>query len=349
MVVKVRAQEISLVFQRLATLFGAGISLYEAVYFLERSETNPHLRKALDEVASGLSKGKGLSECLACRRDIFPRYAVELLSVSEQTGRLNVALERISSLTEQSMERTHRLRAALAYPACLALVMVLVLYLFVTFVSPGDSGLFAALGDDVPWPSQLLIYASTLLTDPWWLTVAGVGTGLLVLLLRRKLLTERAFRRRVDTLVLALPLVGPLVIKTELARSLDVISSSIYVGASLVSGLRGAVRVVKNERFREEMRIVSRRVEQGETLGAAFGGIPGAPRYVSALLEVADFSGSLEPTVRCIAQSLEQEVSCDLDQAVRLVEPALLLISGTVAGFITIATFLPVIRLVATY
>lgn len=326
----------------------AGVPIHEALFFLEEGETNPLFRRMIENVGQRVAYGHTVSEAFRREGPVFGPMTVELISVGEQNGLLVVALQRIAQIGEQQRERVNRVKQALTYPACLAVVMLVVLYLFITFVSPADSGLFAALGSDIPWPSQVLIDVSSFLGNPLWMFLLVLTIGVGVLALRRLLVTNGDFRLVIHTILLRTPGLGSVLAKLEVAQTLDVISSSLRVGGSLLVALQGATRVAKNEKYRHDLLAVSKAIKYGEGLGSAFQNLQEAPPYLTAMLEVADVSGNLENILKALAKTLEEEATSDLDRAVQLLEPLLLALSGLVAGFIAVATLLPVIRLVGT-
>lgn len=346
MFAKVSSSELSLFFQRLSAMIEAGVTLHEALFFLEKGETNPKLRLALEGLHLRLSRGFPMSRGMTDFSDIFSRLSIELISVGENTGMLVPALRRISDLSQRVMERRRMVWSALAYPLCLGLVMLVVTALFVVFVGPGENGLFSALGDDIPWPSQVLISISSVFSNTTLMVVLFTLACLATLLVRRYVAADPRVRQVVHKVYLSVPVVGPLVAKSELARTLDVIASSQTVGAPLLSSLVNCQSVALNLEHRSRLEELSQAIKQGEAFGRSFAAIPYVPRYVGALLEVTDETGNLEQVARHLADAVEEDLLADLNTAVKLLEPCLLLVSGLAAGFVTIATFLPVVRLV---
>jgi type II secretory pathway component PulF len=346
---RITGREVSLFFQRLSVLMSAAVPIHEALFFLEKGEPNIAFRRVLDDVHLQVTRGHSLSRSLSAHRQVFGRLSIELLAVSESSGTLNVALDRVSSMLEQGRERENRVRGALAYPCCLAVVMLAVTYVFLAFVSPGDSGLFGALGNNIPWPTQVLIKASNFLTSPFWLCLASLALVGSFLWFRRIYHTRKEVRLVLHEALLRTPVLGSLLMRIELARTFDILASSVRVGASVVIGLVSAIRVAGNERYKHDLEGVLQSVKDGMHLGAAFDQVSFTPRYTTALLGVADESGNLDQVLSNLAQALELDVSEQLDQFVKLAEPVLLCLSGLVGGFVTIATLLPVIRLIATF
>lgn len=346
MFVKVSSSELNLFFQRVSTMLEAGVNLHEAILFLEKGETNPRLRLALEGVHRSLASGRSLSRAMADFPDIFSRLSVEIIAVGENTGMLVAALRRIATISQRAVERRQMVWSALAYPLCLSLVMLTVVALFVIFVAPGEDGLFGTLGDDMPWPSKVLIAISSFLTNPTYVVITLLALLVAGLLIRRYLLTNTDALLALHKLALILPVVGPLAAQAEIARTLDVLASSQAVGAPLLASLRSCRSVAGNLEYRRQLRELTRTVKDGFAFGRSFAAMPYTPTYVGAMLEISDESGNLDVVARNLADTVEDDLRLSLDTAMKLMEPCFLLVSGLAAGFVTVATFLPVVKLV---
>ena len=156
----VRPVEVALFFRRMNTMLAAGISIPDSLASLERAEINPVFRKVLGNCLDTLIAGHSFSHCLASHSAVFSSLVVEMAANGERTGTLANTLGHLASLQERGLERRQRVKAALTYPLCLLIVMLLVVCLFVTFVAPGDEGLFGTLGEELPWPSRVLMALS---------------------------------------------------------------------------------------------------------------------------------------------------------------------------------------------
>ena len=346
MFIKVSSSELNLFFQRVSTMLESGVGLHESILFLEKGETNPKLRLALEGLHKSLASGRQLSRAMSDYPDIFSRLSVELIAVGEQTGMLVDALRRLATISQRAVERRQMLWSAIAYPLCLSVVMLAVVGLFIVFVSPGENSLFGALGDDMPWPSEVLISLSEFLANPTYVTVALVVILIGVLLVRRFFVTNPQARQGLHRVCLSLPVLGPLIARSEIARTLDVLASSQAVGAPLLSSLRSCRSVAGNLEYKQYLRDLGEAVKNGGAFGRSFAAMPYTPRYVGAMLEVSDESGNLDTVARKLADTVEEDLRLALDTAMKLMEPCFLFVSGMAAGFVTIATFLPVVRLV---
>ena len=344
----ISSQQVTLFFRHMSVMLQAGIPLVDAVHYLEQGELEPHFQAVLADVHKTLISGFPLGQALAKHAKVFPGLVVELVQVGEKTGALVICLEQVAALYERQMERRQKIASALAYPACLMVVMALVIVVFVKVLGPRDQGLLGMLGDDVPWPSQILLLGSDLLSNPLLVGGAAIALAFLLLTVRRYYLFSPTFRRLVDGWLLGAPILGKLIVKLEASRALDALASSLRVGLSMLAALANANRMVANTSFREGMEQATLAVRNGEGLGVSLGRHAAFPRLVTSLVEVGEVSGELEAIITRTSRILDEEVNDSLDQVVSLAEPILLAAGGAAAAFVAVATFLPVMRLVAT-
>jgi type IV pilus assembly protein PilC len=330
-------------------MLSAGISLPDSLENLVKSETDTSLRHAMISCLQALLGGERMSTGMRRHSDIFDRFSVKLIDVSEKTGSLSSGLDRLARLEEKRIGRTQRLQTALAYPLCLFLVMLSVAAVFVFFVAPGDDGLFRLLGGELPWPSLVLIQVSRLLTSPLLIGIALTSAGAIVLAFRTMYSSSSSFRLRVDRLLLIIPVVGTLVTKFETVRFFECLSSSLKIGSPLLESLSNSIGVVQNTHFQEALLKVYGDIVQGEGVGASLCRRTPIPKLVIALIEVAEETGSLDSTLTRAAVILEEELDQSVASALLLLEPMLIAIGGLIAGFVAVATFLPIMQLVATF
>lgn len=343
----VGAGELSLLFRRLHTMLEAGISLPDSLVYLEKGETDPELHEVIQGCLSGILRGQPLSAGMRKFPKTFSPLMIEMVASGENTGSLASTLGHLASLTERQQDRRQKVLSALAYPCCLFFVMTIVVLIFVVFVAPGDDGLFRSLGDEIPWPSQVLIGVSKFVTNPLLLGGAVGILALLVFALRKSYRENSSFRYRVDELCLGLPVVGRLVVRLEAARVLDVLGSSIRIGLSVVTALNNGIRVCANARFRDDLGRALEAISVGSGIGSALSEYTQVPRYATSLIEVAEESGQLDHVMARAAATLDEEANSALAQLVSLAEPLLLCLGGLAAGFVAVATFLPIIRLIS--
>lgn len=344
---RVSTTEIALFFRRLHSMMASGISLPDSLAYLEKGEAKPACRELVAGCLDNLLKGYPLSTGMKRFPGVFPPVFLEMVHSGETTGTLSSTLGDIAVLCERQLERSRRLLSALAYPLCLFVVMVLVVLLFVFFVAPGDEGLLSTIEGDVPWPSQVLMAFSRFVTNPFSLIGSLLLIGGAVVAFGKAYREQFEFRLWVDSFCLGLPIVGRLLILLDSARALEVIASSLKVGLNIGEALQTASRVVSNEKFRQDLRATYQAITEGNGLGRSLAGLTPIPRFATSLIEVAEEAGELDLVLDRTAASLDEDANDALDKVAALAEPILLTFGGIAAGFVAVATFLPIMRLLS--
>ena len=330
-------------------MLNAGISLSDSLENLIKSETDSSLQHAMISCLRSLLQGEQMSRGMRRHLDVFDGFSIKMIYVAEKTGSMVSGLDSLAKLEEKMLRRTQRLQSALAYPLCLFLVMLSVAAVFVFFVAPGDDGLFRLLGGDLPWPSLVLIQVSRFITNPLLVGIVAMLSCLGILAFRKTYSSSSSFRLYVDGQLLLIPIIGKLITKFETVRFFECLSSSLKIGLSLLESLSISIRVVQNTHFQKALLKAYGDIVEVRGVGESLSRRTRIPKLVIALIEVAEETGSLDSTLSRAAMILEEELDQSLESALLLLEPMLIATGGLIAGFIAIATFLPIMRLIATF
>src|SRR5262249_13802 len=283
---------------------------------------HPRLVRALTRVRAAVREGRSLADALAACPDEFPTLYRELVRASEAAGALAPVLGRLAAYLERTAAIRARLRAALAYPAVMALAVTAVLIFLLTGVLPQMAQLFAETGAPLPLPTRALLLAGTVASRTWaaWLLALAVGAVAL-----RSWLASRAGRARFDAWILGLPAVGRLVGAAALARAAPTLATLLAGGVRLGIPLDLAP---PSARLAPALPAARAAVRQGQPLAPALRASGVVPASVLRLVATGERSGGLTDALRHAAESLDTEVERDITAATALVEPALVLAMG---------------------
>lgn len=328
--------------RQLATLTGAGIPLVDALATLERQLRQPALHTVLVAVRGSLAEGLGLARSLARQGAPFTGLYCALVEAGERSGRLAQVLARLADHLEQVQRQQHKARTALIYPSVLMGVSLAVVIGLMTFVVPKLTEQFAHSGQSLPLVTSLLIGLSQGLVTagPWLLGLAILSTLLCAWLLRKP-----HWRLRRDDLLLRLPRVGALLQVLEsarLARSLAILCSS---GVALLEALQVATETVGNRRIRQAMEQVRTQVEGGTSLHRALDASGQFPPLLVNMVGSGEASGTLADMLERVADDQERGFARQVDTAMALFEPLMILVMGGVVLFIVLAVLLPIMQL----
>jgi len=328
--------------RQLATLTGAGIALVDALATLERQLRQPALHGVLVALRGSLAEGLGLAASLARQGAPFTGLYCALVEAGERSGRLAQVLTRLADHLEQVQRQQHKARTALIYPCVLMGVSLAVVIGLMTFVVPKLTEQFAHAGQSLPLITSLLIGFSQGLVHagPWVL-----GLAVLTTLLASWLLRKPHWCLRRDDVLLRLPRIGGLLQVLEsarLARSLAILTSS---GVALLEALQVATETVGNRRIRLAMEQVRQQVQGGTSLHRALDACQQFPPLLVNMVGSGEASGTLADMLERVADDQERGFARQVDTAMALFEPLMILVMGAVVLFIVLAVLLPIMQL----
>ena len=336
------ATDLALVTRQLATLVRAAVPLEECLRVVADQAEKSRIRKIILAVRSRVLEGHTLGQGL----DDFPASFSELyratVAAGEQSGHLDLVLERLADYTEQRQQMTQKIRLALFYPALLTIMAVLVTAGLMGFVVPEVVKVFDNMGQELPPLTVGLIAVSDFLRDHGLLMVAAIAAGGLGL---GRLLRLPGPRYRWHALLLRLPLVARLVRGVNAARFARTLSILTASGVEVLNALRIAAQVLTNLPMRRNVEIAARRVREGTALSTALkdGGL--FPPMTVQLIASGEATGELQAMLGRAADHQDREVEGIIAAFLGLFEPILILVMGAVVLLIVLGILLPIFDL----
>ena len=328
--------------RQLASLLESGLTLLKALQVLEGQRHKPAFARVITQLADSIKDGTPFSDSLAQFPQVFSDLYVNMARSGEVGGNLEVVLNRLADFSEQREELQTRIRTAMAYPMLMAVVGTATIAILLTFVVPTIAGMFADLGQALPLPTRILLGTSRILIlYGWMVAVAGV---LSFLVFQRALKSSEA-RLTLDRLWLKLPLVGDLTIKTNITQLARTLGTLLESGVPILSALEVAQRTLSNELLRSELGSMHEEVSAGSSLAATFAKRPIFPSMIANLVSVGEEGGQLEQALGRIANTYDRDTRRAVSVLTSLLEPAMILLMGSVVGFIVISMLLPIFEL----
>lgn len=347
---KVSVEKVAIFFRRLATMLGAGVSLTDGLDFLAESEPDPALQEAVVFLTKQVMNGMSLSAAMRSPRfkRIFDPVSIGMVQMGEQTGQLLDSIAKIADQMERHLRLSRSLTSALTYPAVLLVVILAMGLLFTLVLGPGEGGLFAAFGEEIPWPTKVVQSISEVVKRPWLMALIIGGIAAVVMGVKRHLRDNAKSRLAFHGYLLGTPAIGPLIQKTECARLLWVMADGLSVGLPAIKCMGMARDVCKNDSMRVAFTRVIEAFSHGEEFSLALAQFQLFPAMVISMIEVGMESGKLDVVMRRVCETYEEDVQMALDNIARLAEPLLLAFAGAMAAFLALATLLPIINMVNT-
>ena len=338
-----RARDITLLTRQLATLLAAGLPLLQALQLLGEGLQHPRLQELLTQLRTSLESGLSLSAACAQHPRYFSQVYVQLVAAGEQSGLLDVMLTRLAAHLESTQALQAKVRAALTYPAAVLLVAAVVVGILMVKVVPTFGQVFANQGAALPLPTLLVVGMSE------WLQTYGLSLLLATPLCLWSMLRGwrhcARCRQAVQRRLLRWPLLGPLMLQTCLTRWTRTLASLCAAGVPLVQALASAGQAAGHVVFEEASQRLMQDIQQGQSLSRAMGGLQLYPPMVLQLCAVGEASGTLDEMLAKAADFLDVQVQTRLASLMSLLEPALMVVLGSLIGGLVVAMYLPIFNM----
>jgi general secretion pathway protein F len=315
-----------------ATLLSAGVPLDRALGFGSSHLGHEGLETALRDVRRAVRNGEGLADALGRHRRFFDPLYVATVSAGESTGALDTVFERLADHLEESGELRSQVRSALIYPALMAVVTVIGTGVLLGFVVPRFADIMADVGGQLPVTVRLLMAASAVVTGGWWLWLALAAGGALAV---RQALARPETLRHWHARRLTLPWIGEFERKYLTARFSRTLGLLLRSGLPVLPALRISRASASNLVFQTGVDRAAATVAEGGSLAASLSGT--LPPLAAQMLAVGEESGQLDALALRVADAYDADVRRTLRTMVALVEPAMILIFGTLVGFVALA------------
>lgn len=339
---KIRQKEVFLFSRQLVSLVKAGITLLRALEIIEHQNKGVAFRRMVESLRLGVKGGESFSDCLAAYPRVFSPLYVSMVKAGEESGRLKESIMAVVEHQRQQDEIATKVRTALAYPVVMLLLGIFTIFFILTNVMPKISAVFVDLNQDLPGPTVLVMQISDFLVH-WWPWVI-VGVLLLVFLAGRYSQTSTGLAA-LSRVYLKIPFWGQFLLKVEVSRFCRSLKLLIQSGIPIVRAIQISIPVVGNNVMRDELRHCQEELVAGRSFGQTLQQSKVIPPMVGHLIAVGEESGSLVDTLADVAESFENETNECIKIMTTLLEPVMIIVVGSVIGFIVIAMLLPIFEL----
>jgi len=335
---KVGGNDFLVLNQQFNTLIKAGLPILRALDLLATRASSPKLRPILTQIRDRVREGKSLSEAVD-EAGVFSKVYSTAILAGEKSGNLSGVLEYYIAYQRVSTGVQKKILAALVYPTLLIIVASIIVTYLVSFVVPKFGQLYREMGVDLPGPTKLLI-AITVDYRYYILTLVGLVflTALGIFFWSRSEEGGIAF----DRLKFRSPVIGPTLLKFQVAQFCRTLATLLTGGTPLVAALATASESIGSKLLKGTVGHATQMVREGESLHSALSANRIVPEMALDMIEVGESSGALAPMLNSVAEFYEEEVTLKLGALVSLIEPLILVCMGLLVAFILISLYLPI-------
>ncbi len=340
---KVKPEDIAVFSRQLATMLAAGIPLVQSFEIVGNGNDKPAMQKLILDIKADVEGGTSLHEALGKHPLHFDDLFVNLVEAGEQAGALETLLDKIATYKEKTEALKKKVKKALFYPTAVMAVAVIVTIILLIFVIPQFESLFKGFGADLPAFTQFVIDMSRWLQDNGIFFAAVIAGAVYTFIYFHK--RSKAMREFLDRAMLKLPIIGPILYKSAIARFARTLSTMFAAGVPLVEALESVAGATGNIVFENAVMKMRDEVATGQRLQRAMENTGLFPNMVIQMIAVGEEAGALDAMSGKVATFYEAEVDNAVDSMSSLLEPLIMAILGVLVGGLVIAMYLPIFKL----
>ena len=331
---------------QLATLFSAGIPIVRALKVLEGQMKPGPFKTVLGELIDDVSSGAPLSEAMAKHERVFDSLYSSLVHAGEAGGVLDGILERLAHYRERIADIRGKVTSAMVYPFVIVVVAIGVVSAVIALVIPKFRVIFESFGIELPGETRILLNVSQF-TVSYWYVVFGLPA---VLLLLHGLMMRRggAYRYRMHRWLLALPLLGSLIRQGLIAAFARTFGTLLQAGVPHLDALVIVRDTSANEVLISAVESIRKVVREGEGIARPMEETGVFDDLVCNMVDVGEQTGELDGMLLRVADAYESKVDRDIGIFFKVLEPILLILVAVFVGFIVVALFLPLMRIMSS-
>lgn len=342
---KPKRKDLAIFSRQLSTLVSAGLPILASLRNVAEQTSNSQLKDVGLEITKEVSGGKSLAEAIGKYPDIFDQTYVSLIQTGEESGKLDIALEKLSDQSDKDSALVRKIISALVYPIIVLVVLAAIIAFMMVVVIPEVKNIYEQFGglDKLPFITKAMIAMSEGVVKYWMFVLVGlVGSILWV----RWYAKTNTGRRQIDDFKLRIPFFGTLIKKfymTQFARTASIL---IGGGVAYVQALENLSESISNHLVAADIKKATEAVKGGSQLSTALEDSPYFLPTLLNLISIGEESGTLEEMLERAADVYEKEVENQIETLTNALEPALIVVVGIFGVFVIFAVLLPIYNLV---
>lgn len=333
--------------RQLSTMIDAGLPLVRGLDIIASQHPNPKFKQIIIRVKEDVEAGSTFADSLAKHPKVFSNLYTQLIKAGETGGVLDVILQRLANYLEKMDSIKRKIKGAMIYPSIVISVAVMVLAIVIIFVVPVFAEMFKDMGTTLPGLTQLVVDISSFTRH----NILYILIAIAAIFFLTGFAYSRSYkvRRLFDAFLLKLWLVGPLMLKTIIARFCRTLATLTAGGIAILDGLEITAKASGNIITEEAILEARKGVSEGQTLAEPLIARPKLfPPMVVQMISVGEQTGALEDMLNKIADFYEEEVDIAVASLLSALEPIMITVLGATVGVIVVSMYLPMFKLVAT-
>ncbi|WP_437191680.1 type II secretion system F family protein [Planctomicrobium sp. SH527] len=338
----VSAKKLTTFTRQLSTLQDAGLPILRSLRILEGQNKPGALKNALMGVIEDVESGNTLSEAMAKQPKAFDNLYVNMVKAGEAGGALEVILQRLAEFKERAQSLKRKVQGAMIYPVAVITVATAIVSFIMVFIIPKFKAIFSDFGVELPAMTTALIGVSDAVVNYWFL---GPVIPLSMYFGYKIIKKNKTGAYIIDRVLLKVPLLGQIISKSTVARTCRTLGTLIASGVPILEALSIARDTAGNEVFRKAFEHIHSSIREGESMAVPLRETRIVDDLVVNMVDVGEETGALDNMLYKVADVYDEEVSVLVEGLINMLEPLMVVVLGLIVGFIVIALFMPLVKL----
>lgn len=341
---KVSDKDIVVFTRQFSTMIDAGLPLVQALDILSTQVENKSFSKVLVQVKADVEAGATYADALRKHPKVFSELYVNMVAAGEAGGILDTILSRLAGYIEKAMKIKKEVKGAMVYPIVVSTIAVIVVGVIMVFVVPTFTEMFSQLGGTLPLPTKIVVGISNFLKGIGGLIILGSIVGFIVGF--RQFRATAKGKKITDAILLKLPIFGIMLVKVAVAKFTRTMGTLTSSGVPILDGLEITAKTAGNKVVEEAIMGVRTAVSEGKALAEPLAKAKVFPPMVTHMIAVGESTGALDTMLTKIADFYDDEVDAAVGNLTAMMEPLLMIFLGTTVGFVIIAMYLPIFKMI---
>jgi type IV pilus assembly protein PilC len=326
--------------RQLATMIDAGLPLVQCLEILGSQEPDKEFQRVILGVKASVEQGGTLADSLKRYPKVFDTLFVSLVAAGEVGGILDTILNRLAQYLEKAEKTTNKVKSALKYPAFVLTAAGLIMAVLLWKVIPSFATMFQSVGNaKLPALTQFVVN----LSNNFIAYLPYIVVTIIAIVVGYKMFSRTPLGKKViDSIMLKLPVIGPLLRKSAIARFTRTLGTLVSSGVPILDGLEVVARSAGNVVIEQGIMYTRAKVAEGKNIAGPLDETKIFPKMVVQMIAVGESTGAMDVMLTKIADFYDDEVDASVDALTSMIEPMIMVVIGGMVGFVLIAMYLPI-------
>jgi type IV pilus assembly protein PilC len=339
----IKPMDIAIFTRQLATMMKAGIPLVQSFEIVGDGLDNPSMKEMVLAIRDDVASGSNFAESVRKHPRYFDELFCNLIEAGEQSGALETMLDRLATYKEKSEALKAKIKKAMNYPMAVVAIAIIVTGILLIKVVPQFAATFSSFGAELPVFTQYVMHLSDFAIAWWYYIVAAIGIAGYAF--KEAKIRSKKFAEALERFSLKIPVLGPVIEKSALARFTRTLSTTFAAGVPLVDALQSCAGASGNVVYKNAILKVREDVTTGLQLTFSLRATQLFPLMILQMVSIGEESGALDAMLDKCANFYEAEVDNAVDGLTAMMEPMIMAVLGVLVGGLMIAMYMPIFQI----